>query len=116
MPSNAACNAAREGPKRYTSSARCDSSNVYTDETMKRTTAIDHNARMRFGWVKGGRRRGSFPGFSLFSFLRRPFVRVHVYRRVRIRSARLSMVTVSVSVTVSEEQSDQNASGSHFRK
>ena len=79
---------------------------------MKRTTAIDHNARMRFGWVKGGRRRGSFPGFSLFSFLRRPFVRVHVYRRVRIRSARLSMVTVSVS----EEQSDQNASGSHFRK
>ena len=114
MPSNAACNAAREGPKRYTSNARCDSSNVYTDETMKRTTAIDHNARMRFGWVKGGRRRGPFSGFSLF--LRRPFVRVHVYRRVRIRSARLSMVTVTVTVTVSEEQSDQNASGSHFRK
>jgi hypothetical protein len=42
---------------------------------------------MRFGWVKGGggRRRGPFSGFSLFSFLRRPFVRVHVYRRVRIR-------------------------------
>ena len=99
MPSNAACNAAREGPKRYTSSARCDSSNVYTDETMKRTTAIDHNARMRFGWVKGGRRRGSFPGFSLFSFLRRPFVRVHVYRRVRIRCTAVHGDRVRVRIT-----------------